>query len=492
MKRVALLSAFAFALLIPAFAAPAAAYMPPSPVQNLLYRAKDPVDLREQLRAHRDSVAATDPLDAGEAWYWLGVSHSRSGELEPAIEAFRKSFAIRGNREDLVALCDALLLKGGRTAGEEANRLIEPLRPEYEGDRTPSGAVMRLRASYARALVGDVTAACAGATMRRTDLLAPRARFAAWPLWASRFAPLLAGAGMAPESWTLMAPLLTASRGRDTSLVKLAGVTLSGRPFTGPLDQFVARESRRADSLLANVLPFAAARRVAVRASDGATLTAWAIPAGARAPLAIVVVSPDAPTFAEADSLLAQLRRSGFAVALLDPRGSRGSASAAAPLPHSWLGREDAFQRRLAQDLAAAIAPAVAATKADPSRVCVITEGTCALGAALAARADGRIRALLLASATPSGAERGWLRAALAEAAVPVFFQQGPEDVTGNEVMDRIASLLPPRLVRVADSQSGGSGLALFRAGPAVGQRFSDWVRDQWKSRPATPPARRR
>lgn len=492
MKPLALPCALALALSLTAFAVPAAAYMPPSPVQNLLYRAKDPVDLRAQLRAHRDSVAATDSLDAGEAWYWLGVSHGRSGELEPAIEAFRRSHAIRGNREDIVALCDALLQRGGRPAGEEVTRLLEPMRPEFEGDRTPSGAVMRLRAAYARALMGDATAACAGATMRRTDLLAPRTRFAAWPLWATRFAPLLAGAGMAPESWALMAPLLVASRGRDTALVRLAGVTASGRPFTGPLETFLARESRRADSLLANTVPGATARRVAVRPSDGASLAAWAIPAGARAPLALIVVSPDAPAFADADSLLTQLRRAGIAVALLDPRGSRGSASAASPWPHSWLGREDAFQRRLALDVSAAIAPALAATGADPARVCVITEGSCAMGAALAARGDSRIRALLLASAAPSGAERGWLRATLADAAVPVFFQQGPEDVTGNEVMDRIASLLPPRLVRIADSQSGGSGLALFRAGPATGQRFSDWVRGQWKARPATPPARRR
>lgn len=351
---------------------------------------------------------------------------------------------------------------------------------------------MRLRAAYARALMGDATAACAGVTMRRTDLLAPRARFAAWPMWASRFAPLLAGGGN--------------GAGKLDADGAAAGGIARPRYFARPVGRrhgvgaAVHRATRDVPDarVPARGLPAREHRARRDRPEGGRAPVRWREPRGvgdsgrragsARADRRL----PHAPAFADADSLLTELRRAGIAVALLDPRGSRGSASAASPWPHSWLGREDAFQRRLALDVSAAIAPALAATGADPARVCVITEGSCAMGAALAARGDSRIRALLLASAAPSGAERGWLRATLADAAVPVFFQQGPEDVTGNEVMDRIASLRPPRLVRIADSQSGGSGLALFRAGPATGQRFSDWVRGQWKARPATPPARRR
>ncbi|MFN8589102.1 MAG: hypothetical protein U0704_15025 [Candidatus Eisenbacteria bacterium] len=115
-----------------------------------------------------------------------------------------------------------------------------------------------------------------------------------------------------------------------------------------------------------------------------------------------------------------------------------------------------------------------------------------AMTAALAAKADTRIRAVVLASPKPSGAEYGWLVSTLASAQVPVFFQTGPEDVWDNETVDRFAALLPSRLVRVADAQGAGHGLALWRSGPAVGRRLSDWLATMWTSRPSTPRAPRR
>ena len=56
----------------------------------------------------------------------------------------------------------------------------------------------------------------------------------------------------------------------------------------------------------------------------------------------------------------------------------------------------------------------------------------------------------------------------------------------------RIASLLPARQVRVADSQWTGRGYALFRAGAKAGERLTSWLADEWTSRPATPRARPR
>lgn len=479
-------------LLLLSLPVPASAYSPPSPVQNLLFRAKDPADLRAQLRAHRDSVAEGDVLDAAEAWYWLGVSHSRSSQLDSAITAFRRCCAIRGNDEDVWALNDLLLQRARRDDGVEAARLMEPVRLALEGDRGPRGAAVRLRAAWALAVAGDVAGACSGVLARRTDLLAPREKPPSWSLWASRFAPALFAGGHSADGWSLLAPLLAASRGRDSALVALARSARADRPFAGESDAFIANVAARADSQLAASVPGTTLRRIVVRADDGARLTAWALPAAPRSPLVILVLAPEATSFADADSLVAQLHRTGMSVALLDPRGSRGSTTSAFALPLVWAGHEDALQRRLARDIVAAIAPSVQATGADPARVCVATEGPLVVAAALAAAADTRVRALLLAGATPSGAERGWLRETLAAASVPVFFLQGPEDVYGNEVMDRIASLLSPRLVRVADSQSGGRGVALFRAGPASAKRLTDWLGYQWTSRPATRPARRR
>lgn len=473
-------------LLASLFAAGAAlAYLPPSPVQNLLYRGKDPADLRAQLAAHRDSVAATDSLDAAEAWYWLGVSHERSGERDAAIEAYRRAHAVRANPEDALGLADLLLLRGSRADGAEAVRLLEPLRERFASDRTPRGASIRLRAAWAAAVAGDRDAGCRAVLDRPADLLNPKTPVPQQSLWTARFAPLLFERGHAAEGAALLSRSLASSRGRDTALVRLArtrGVAIAP----------VATIARRADSALAVSAAGAPLRALTVRTTDGARLGVWLLHTKPGAPLALVVVSPEAESFAEADSMIAQLYRAGVAVAIVDPRGSRSSASAAAPYPHAWLAKDDAFQKRLALDLSAAIAPAATAMRTNPARVCVIVEGPLAIAAALAARDDARVREVVLVGAAPSGAERGWLVATLTASRAPVFFQQGPEDVYGNEVVDRIASLLPARQVRVADSQWTGRGYALFRAGAKAGERLTSWLADEWTSRPATPRARPR
>ncbi|MBI5170315.1 MAG: tetratricopeptide repeat protein [Candidatus Eisenbacteria bacterium] len=466
-------------------AATALAYLPPSPVQNLLYRAKDPADLRAQLAAHRDSIAATDSLDAAEAWYWIGVSHERSGERDAAIAAYRRAHAVRANAEDALALADLLMLRGTRADGAEAAKLLAPVLERFAADRTPRGADVRLRAAWATALAGDPAAACRAVLDRPGDLLTPKAPIPRQALWTARFAPLLLEHGHAAEGAARLTRALSSSRGRDTALVRLA----RGR---GVKIATPAEFARRADSALAVSAAGAPLVATTVRAADGARITVWLLRTRPGAPLALLAVSPEAESFAGADSLVSQLYRAGVSVAIVDPRGSRSSASAATPHPHAWIAREDAFQQRLARDLSAAIGPASAAMRTDPARVCVIAEGPLAMAAALSARDDARVRTVVLAGATPSGAERGWLIAVLTASHAPVFFQQGPEDVYANEVVDRIASLLPSRQVRVADSQWTGRGFALFRAGAKSGERLTNWLADEWTSRPATPRARRR
>lgn len=480
MRRLATL------LLVSSLAASAAlAYLPLSPVQNILDHGTHPADLRARLVAHRDSVAATDSLGAAEAWYWLGVSHERSGNRDSALAAYRHAYAVRANNEDALALVDLLLLRGTRADGAEAARLIEPLRARFASERTPQGASIRLRAAWAAAVAGDPDAGCRAALERPTDLLAPKTPATQLALWTARFAPLLLARGHATEGAALLSRALASSRCRDTALVRLAQAHGIAIPPAATI-------ARRADSSLAASAAGAPLRALAVRAKDGARLGVWLLRTKPGAPLALLVLSPEAETFAGADSLIAQLYRAGIAVAIVDPRGSRSSASAAAPYPHAWLAKDDAFQQRLALDLSAAIAPASTAMRTNPARVCVIAEGSLAMAAALVARDDARVREIVLAGAAPSGAERGWLVATLAASRAPVFFQQGPEDVYGNEIVDRIAALLPSRQVRVADSQWTGRGFPLFRAGAKAGERLTSWMADEWTSRPATPRARPR
>lgn len=127
---------------------------PASPVQNLLFAADDPADLRARLLAHADSVSA-DALDAGEAWYWAGVSWERAGHADSALVAFGRARALRGNLEETLAEIDLRIAR--RSAGDldSAAALAARLAAQPLGRLTDE---VRLRDAWIRTQRGDAAA----------------------------------------------------------------------------------------------------------------------------------------------------------------------------------------------------------------------------------------------------------------------------------------------------------------------------------------------
>jgi hypothetical protein len=471
--------------------AEAALAPPPTPTQALLFAGTAPPDLRRRLLAHADSAAA-NPADAGEAWYFLGRSWARGGQPDSALAAFDRARALRGNPEDVMAVADLLLTRGARDDAARALGVLQAGRPDLMRGSPRAVLDFQLLDAWARALTGDPEAVMGLLKPRMGALARPHPESVDDALWAKRLAPIALERGERDGAWRLIEPPLLFTRGRDAALLALAREASLGRVAPAEFDAWLAQACARADS--AERFPWArlGIRALAVRAEDGAALHAWLLPGRAGAPLAIVALPPEPGGTATCDSLVIQLRRAGLAVALLDPRGSRNSASAACESPEAWRGREEAFQRRLARDLGLVRVAAARAAAADPTRAVVVGVGHTAMAAVLAAESDSRLRAVLLAGPAIEMVDRGWVRASLAASGAPVFFETGPADIVGNEGIETIAAELPARQVRVADARAGGYGAELFRAGPAEGRRFADWFKDALKTPRATPPSRPR
>jgi len=480
---------FALALLAAVLAAGTAlAYLPPSPVQNLLHAASGPADLRARLVAHADSASA-NALDAGEAWYFAGSSWARAGKPDSALAAFRRAWSLRANPEDALAMVDVMLAKGSPAYADSARELLEPVMAEHAAAGGPVIDEMRLRDAWLRAVRGDAAGVRTALAPRTGLLVRPRTEIPNRALWAGRFAPLALQLSNDDTAWRLISPIVVATRGHDPYTSRLAREAATGRPFAGTYEQWLAQACAEADSAETAPLKPWRVRALAVRAEDGAALHAWLAPGPAGAAFAVLAAPPESRALLESDSLLVQLRRSGLTVVVLEPRGVRRSASAANPSSVMWIGHEEAVQRRLARDLGHALTAAARATGVAAPRALAVGTGPTSLAAVLACGADTRYRAVLLAGPDIAPVDRGWLRASLARSGAPVFFETGPEDVTGNEAVDRIVAALPAKQSRVADAQSPGRGAALFRAGPAEGARVAAWLKDALKPRPATPPA---
>lgn len=468
-------------------AAPAAAAPPPS-VKDLLYEGDHPAHLRARLLARADS-AGDRPLVAGEAWYWAGASWARSGLADSALAAFARARALRGNPEETLAAVDVLIARGRPADLDSAAALMAPLAAQPAGGLTDEVA---LRDTWVRARLGDTNGLAALLDLGTSPLFRAHAAVANRPLWAGRFAPLALAAGDREAAWRLASPLAVATRGLDPGIVRIARDASIGRSIGTDWDGWIRTACVRADTTELPALLGLGARPLAVTAEDGAKLHAWFVPGPAGAAIAVVTSPADGAAAAACDSLVAHLRRAGLAVALLEPRGVRRSASPSAPAALLRAGDEEAAQRRLARDLGHALTAAGRAARVAAPRGVAVGVGADALAAALAAAGDRRFRALLLAGPEIAPVDRGWLRATIAASGVPAYIETGPENVLENLAVDRIVERLEPGSFRVADSGGRGSGAALFRAGPAEGARFAAWVSGALKRPRATPPARPR
>lgn len=457
--------------------------------QILLWESAEPSGLRRALRLYADSAASGDPqarLDAGEALHLLGSSYERDGMADSALTAYRRAVALRGDRQERLALADLLLARGGAPLTREARGMISDELGQALGEPPHTLASLYARQAWALARVGQPDSALAAVT----EMALPLARE---PQWGKRFAGIALDAARADLAWRLALPVAVRARGTDPAAMELLrrAATTGGPTMDAPA--VVAREVARRDTNDTRLRYALGARRMVVRTADRFPLSVTFVPApgASRSRVALLIPQPS-DTLAAFDSLTVQLARAGIAVAILDPRGARGSVAAAAPGTDAALGHERAWLERTARDARETLDALVRLRLVDPARALVGATGSVALAAARAAEQDPRFAAVLLIAPAPAAVDRGSLRASLLRSQARLFIQVAPEEVEAIVFADRLAELLPIQQTRVADTGQAGRSAAIFRADPKAVGRVLSWWKDVPLRRPATPPARSR
>lgn len=481
MRHVAVLISLGLCLVLPS-----PALSQPSASEDMLFSSGTGPALRARLMAHADTIADADKAEAARAFGFCGHSFAREGAQDSSVAAFERAFELDPYRR--FELADALLF---RQAPGDAKRAIEILRPiQPDNPELPDrsyGQVQGLMA-WAQFLTGRPDSA--------TRLLGPvEGWLSEHQDWRYRMACVAMTRGDWSKALILLTPLALASRNTDVDVMEMldeAGDKLGGRQHLQPVLQ---GNIATRDRLEAEWLAEMNARRLVLTARDGfplgAVLLAPKTPVRARA--AVVLVAPG-DTLALYDSLAVAMRRNGFALLLLEMRGSGLSVAAGCPLPGSWRGREVAMQKRCAEDVRIAVRALGREAHADTSEYMVVGAGPTAPIAVEALRLDPRARVLMLAGCAPHPVDRGPMRAGLAAIHRPVYFQTGPEEFTSWPVIDSLYRACDMRASRVADSDRSGLRATLFRRDPKIFERFMFWLADAWpeRRRPAPRPARPR
>ncbi|MEO5989357.1 MAG: hypothetical protein ABIU54_14935, partial [Candidatus Eisenbacteria bacterium] len=312
------------------------------------------------------------------------------------------------------------------------------------------------------------------------------------PLWAKRFAGIAIAAGQQDLAWRIALPMAVRARGTDpVAMELLRRSAATGGPRMDPVGM-VAREVAKRDSSEMRLRTALGARKLVVRTADGFPLAVTFVPARSPArPRVLLCLAQPSDTLAVFDSLAIQLARQGIAMAIVDPRGSRGSVAATAFGTDVWHGRERALLDRTARDASEALTALVRLRLVAPGPAWVGATGTLALAAVQATARDTRFAAVLLITPAPAAVDRGTLRATLEKSAVPVFIQVAPEEIEATMFADRLAASLPMKQSRVADTNQQGRGAAIFRADPKAVGRLLMWCKGV-PPRTATRPSPRR
>ncbi len=458
-------------LLLAALAAagPAAAYTPPTRVQNILVTAPDRATLRAQLRAFADSSRGRSAVDEGEAWRYLAESHWRAGEADSARAIAERAVERRGDTDERLLLADALLERGLAADLARVPDLMASTRMEVADAPSSRRAPVVVRLAWARQRAGDLT----GAAELIADDLAWLARE---PGWAARLAPALQALPARRRAWRTLLEAAVTARLSDTALTRLAEQAASAvSPDSAALVRARVASIRAVDQIFAEV-------RGGGRSSAIAGAPVWRLPSrGVVQGMALLLLPGRVGSIAEADSLIEALRAQRLDVLVVSAADLPATHAATA------FGRETSDLR-----LAATLASTLAAETPPGLPVLVVSGEDWAPASARLARDHAPVRGVVLLSPWPAGPDRGPMAAALREAGVPVYVQTAPEAVLANEYADRLATLLPPRRVRVADGAAPGVGVALLRRDAAALMRVRTWVAESIRSPRATPPRRQR
>lgn len=460
-------SALVLAALLGAGAA--AAYTPPTRVQNILHMAPSRDELRRQLRAYADSVRRDSPNEEGEALRFLAESHARAGERDSALAIAERSLERRGDVEERVLAADLLLERGGEEDLARVPELLAGARMQVADGPAARRAPLSVRMAWALQRMGRSREA---ADLAAEDL----AWIAASPAWASRLAPSIETLPSRRRPWRTLLEAAVRTRGRDSALVRIAERAAAAvAPESAALLRERVTAAHRAEQAFAD-------SRGGRQAGWAAGSAVWNLPVeGAARGRALVLLPSSVPSILESDSLLDALH--GLRLDVLVVSGASVPPAVAA----TGLGRE-AAERTLTAELRALLGPV--SGRAWP--LVVVSGEELAWPAAQLACGKPLAAALVLLTPWPAAVDRGPLAHLLGASGVPLYLQNAPEAILGNEYADRLAAQLPLRQVRVADGVARGLGVSMLRQDPAALRRLRAWTDEALKSPRATPPRRRR
>jgi dienelactone hydrolase len=467
-------------------AAAAHAAIPTSRARVLLLECATPQALRERLAAYADSAEASDPYGAGEAHWLIATSHERGGDSDRAAFHYRRALALRGAREEMLALADVLLRRRGPNDVDSVRAMLGGELAASEMESPAIATALRARLAWATFLAGDTDSAAA--------LFAPiERRLASGLEWRYRMGRVAHALGDRRKAVDLLLRVAVASRGADEDAMKL--LTEAGEPLGARLEGEIQRGIVERDRAERTVLDALGARRIRFAAPDGFPLAGALLEskASGRRPVAVVLLAPG-DTLASVDTLAVTLRDAGLHVLLMDVRGSGWAVHPTCPIPEAWSGREQAMHTRVARDVREAVRAVAMVASADTSRVLVAGSGAVASIAVEAAALDARVRALVLPAPTPALVERGPMAARLAAFRRPVFFQLGPEDfVASDEITEGLyARSGAPAASRVSQSTMPGHGAEVLRLDVAARERLRTWLAESLGSSATPRTARRR
>ena len=458
-------------------------------IDALLLKARTPAEVRGSLLAYATSAPDSARADKGAALLDAGMSYEQAGRADSALLCYERAVAARGSSEDRDAFVDALLERGN--AGD-APRALEILKPRLQTALTSSErdiAVTRGRQAWAYYIMERGDSALAIFESQKhllLDPVTPRQRD-----WRYRVGLVELEHGSPGTSIETMFPLAMESRFQDRDVMGVLKDASQKAPQGPQMGTYMKQELARIDAQDAKSIAAFRGRRITFTALDGFTVGAIVVPAHKR-PARAAIVLTDPEEVADAyDSLAAGLSAAGYALVIVEARGSGWSVSPSCPLSSTWHGREEQMRSLVARDALPALRALAAKTPVDTSSFLLVGAlNSCSI-AAQAATLGRRARAVLLLAPSPTPVEQGPMRARLADSGAPVFFEVPVMDHTTGPIAEALYEGLDPRTSRISESEIIGSAATVFRYDKSALPRLLRWLDDTWGSKRASSETRK-
>jgi hypothetical protein len=407
------------------------------------------------------------------------MSFERSAMPDSAIACYRKANATGRFSTALTPLVDVLLRRRGPGDVAEAIQVLEAMQSYEQETGVQSAHADPARLGWAYVLSGQAK--------RGLEVLTPlESRLSEDPAWRYRLARTYLDSGNSTQAAQYLVGLNAEARGQDheiASLLKHLDASLGPNARLQERAQQALQDHDDAEIALLGRLK---GRRVRLLASDGAYVggALFADSTIRHAVPAALVLGGLGDELRDYDSLAVALRASGFAMFLLDPRGSGWSVAPEFSLPDTWEGRQEALGARVARDVRDALNAFARVTRIDTTRVLLIGVGTMAPMAIAAAAQDARIGAMALLDPWTSPVDRGGTLAAARRAPIPAYLQLSVPGHREAAFADTLLHTFPPKTSRLVESTALGSGAGAFGSRPDVTPRFVRWLDETFSAKP--------